>query len=172
MRNLYALGICLFLLIPGISWAQQQPAQQGKQPTRTTKPSAASPSATVPHPLVITPEEKARKNPVKFTEESVAKGKSLYMTQCAMCHGENGDGKGDLAALMHINPSNFTNPQTLADRTDGELFTIIDKGSGSMPSEGSRLKQDQTWNLVNFLRSLEGKTPAKSAKSQARRARR
>ncbi|MEJ2010353.1 MAG: cytochrome c [Acidobacteriota bacterium] len=55
----------------------------------------------------------------------------------------------------------------MAGRTDGELFTIINKGTGSMPEEGDRLKTDQAWELVNFLRSLEGKTPAKSAKTGA-----
>ncbi len=170
MRTFYALGICLFLLISGISWAQETQPQQGKQSTQTTTPSTAAPSAA-PQQLVITPEEKARKNPVKFTEESVEKGKSLYMTQCAMCHGKTGNGKGDLAAVMHINPSDFTKPDTLGQRTDGELFTLIDKGSASMPAQGTRLKEDQTWNLVNFLRSLEGKTPEKSAETRARTAR-
>ena len=101
-----------------------------------------------------------------------ASSQSTFDAKCAMCHGKDGDGKGDLAAIMHINPSNLTNPQTLANRTDGELFTIIDKGSASMPAQGSRLKKDQTWDLVNFLRSLEGKTPAKSAKTQASKVRR
>jgi len=172
MRIFYALGICLFLLVSGISWAQQTQPQQGKQSTQTTKPSTAAPSTAAPHPLAITPEEKARKNPVKFTEDSVAKGKNLYMTQCAMCHGKTGDGKGDLAAVMHVSPPDFTKPTTLSARTDGELFTIIDKGSASMPAEGDRLKEDQTWELVNFLRSLEGKTPAKSAKTEGGTARR
>lgn len=168
MRNSYTLGICLFLLISGVGWAQQQ-SQQGKQPAQTKTPATAAKSSTAAHQLVITPEEKALKNPVKFTEESATKGKALYMTQCAMCHAKNGDGKGDLAAVMHVNPPDFTKPAILANRTDGELFTIIQKGTGSMPAEGTRLRQDQAWNLVNFLRTLEGKTPVKSAKTRAGR---
>jgi mono/diheme cytochrome c family protein len=147
MRTLYALGICFFLLIPGISRGQEQ--------------------QTVPHKFVITPEQKALKNPEKFTEESVGKGKKLFATQCAMCHGKAGDGKGDLAAVMHVNPPDFTNPATLAGRTDGEIFTIINVGSPSMPGEAKRLKTNQAWDLVNFLRTLEGKKPAKSAGAKA-----
>jgi mono/diheme cytochrome c family protein len=166
MRTFYALGICLLLLVPGISWAQEKQPQQGSQTTQTTSPSTAAPSApAVPHPLVITPEEKARKNPIKFAEDSVEKGKKLYATQCAMCHGKSGDGKGDLAAVMHLNLSDFTKPETLAKRTDGELFTIINKGSLSMPAEGGRLKENQAWDLVNFLRTLQGEKPAKSAEN-------
>lgn len=172
MRNLYALGICLFLLAAGGILAQQQKPQQSQQPSQSTTPSAKAPAAQVPHPLVITPEEKALKNPVRFTVQSVEKGKRLYMTQCAMCHGANGNGKSSLAAVMHITPPDFTNPKTLSKRTDGELFTIIDKGSGSMPSQGSRFKKDQTWDLVNYLRSLEGKKPGRFHKTRARSARR
>ena len=36
-------------------------------------------------------------NPVKATPESIAQGKKYYGYDCAMCHGNNGDGKGDVA---------------------------------------------------------------------------
>ena len=165
MRTFHALGICLFLLVSGVFWAQEKQPQQGNQPTQTTSSATQASSAkAAPHQLVITPEEKALKNPEKFTEDSVEKGEKLYATQCAMCHGKTGNGKGDLAAVMHVSPPDFTKPETLAKRTDGELFTIINKGSASMPGEAKRLKENQTWDLVNFLRTLEGKKPAKSAK--------
>ncbi|TAM78862.1 MAG: cytochrome c [Acidobacteria bacterium] len=168
MRTFYALSICLFLLVPGISQSQEKQPQQGNQQTQTAGPStAASPAKTAPHEFVISPEQKARKNPEKFTEESTEKGKSLYMTQCAMCHGKTGDGKGDLAEVMHVSPPDFTVPDTLGKRTDGELFAIINAGSDSMPAEEKRLKEFQTWNLVNFLRTLEGKKPAKSVGMEA-----
>jgi len=45
----------------------------------------------------IPPEAAAKANPVKPGPESLAKGKKLYGFDCAMCHGESGDGKGDMA---------------------------------------------------------------------------
>lgn len=168
MRTVYALGICLFLLVSGISRGQEKQPQQGNQPAQTTAPSSEASSAqAAPHQFVLTPEQKALKNPVAFTEESVEKGKKLFATQCAMCHGKSGDGKGDLAEVMHISPPDFTKPETLGKRTDGEIFTIIYIGSASMPGEAKRLKENQAWDLVNFLRTLEGKKPAKSAGAQA-----
>jgi mono/diheme cytochrome c family protein len=163
MRKVYALGICLFLLSPAVVWSQEKQPQQGTQPAQATSPSAQA----VPHTFVITPEQKARKNPVAFSEESVEKGQKLFGTQCAMCHGKTGDGKGDLAAVMHVSPPDFTKPDTLAKRTDGELFVIINTGSASMPGEAKRLKENQTWDLVNFLRTFEGKKPAKTAGAKA-----
>jgi mono/diheme cytochrome c family protein len=171
MRTFYALSICFILLLPGLSRGQEKQPQQGTQQTQTTEPSTEAPPAqAVPHQFVFTPEQKALKNPEKFTEESVAKGKKLFATQCAMCHGKTGNGKGDLAAVMRVKPPDFTNPETLAARTDGEIFTIINVGSSSMPAEAKRLKTNQAWDLVNFLRTLEGKKPAKSAGTQAKSA--
>jgi mono/diheme cytochrome c family protein len=104
----------------------------------------------------IPPADAARVNPVKPTAESLAKGKKLYGFDCAMCHGKDGDGKGDMASDMK-NVTNFTNPETLKNRTDGELFYVIRKGKGEMPLEGDRAKDDDIWNLVNYIRSLAKK---------------
>jgi mono/diheme cytochrome c family protein len=53
----------------------------------------------------------------------------------------------------------------LKDRTDGELFYVIKTGKGDMPPEGSRMKPDGLWDLVNYVRSLAKKdtpTPDKA----------
>ncbi len=104
----------------------------------------------------VPPEAAAKQNPVKPTSESLAKGKKLYGYDCAMCHGEKGDGKGDMASDMK-NVTDFTNPESLKDRTDGELFYVIRNGKGDMPPEGDRAKNDDIWNLVNYCRSLAKK---------------
>ncbi len=104
----------------------------------------------------VPPEAAAKANPVKPTSESLAKGKKLYGYDCAMCHGEKGDGKGDMASDMK-NVTDFTNPDALKDRTDGELFYVIRNGKGEMPPEGDRAKNDDIWNMVNYIRSLAKK---------------
>ena len=104
----------------------------------------------------IPPEAAAKANPVKPTPESMAKAKKTYAIDCAMCHGENGNGKGELAADMK-NVTNFTAPDAMKDRTDGELFYIIRKGKGEMPLEGERAKDDDVWALVNYIRAFAKK---------------
>jgi mono/diheme cytochrome c family protein len=104
----------------------------------------------------IPPEAAAKVNPVKPTPESLAKAKKLYGIDCAMCHGANGDGKGDMASDMK-NVTDFTNPDALKNRTDGELFYVIRHGKGEMPPEGDRAKDEDVWNLVNYIRSLAKK---------------
>ena len=97
------------------------------------------PPAKAPAPeYKIPPEAAAKANPVKPTADSLAKGKKLYGYDCAMCHGKNGDGKGDMASDIK-NVTDFTNPDALKNRTDGELFYITRNGKGDdMPPEGDR----------------------------------
>ena len=104
----------------------------------------------------IPPEAAAKANPVKPAAESLAKGKKVYGIDCAMCHGEKGDAKGDMASDMK-NVTDFTDPDALKNRTDGELFYVIRHGKGEMPPEGDRAKDDDIWNLVNYIRSLAKK---------------
>jgi mono/diheme cytochrome c family protein len=105
----------------------------------------------------IPPEDAAKPNPVKPSPDSLAKGKKLYGYDCAMCHGKDGDGKGDMAADMKDMPD-FTRGDTLKHRTDGELFYITRNGKGeNMPPEGDRAKDEDIWNMVNYVRSLARK---------------
>jgi mono/diheme cytochrome c family protein len=121
-------------------------AQQAKQPPK---------APVVPYTI---PEEAVHQaNPVKATPESIAHGKKWYGYDCAMCHGKDGDGKGEVGADMKLKVSDFTDPSTLKDRSDGELFYIIKFGKGDMPPEGARVKTDELWDLVNYVRSLAKK---------------
>ena len=116
----------------------------------------------------MTPEDEARKNPIKPTKESIEAGKKLFESQCTMCHGERGDGKGDLAVERGWPIVDFTDAKPMKQRMDGALFFLITKGRRKMPEQGSRMKDEQMWHLVNFIRSLavpaENKTGEKAQK--------
>jgi mono/diheme cytochrome c family protein len=157
MLRKYGLGLSVLLLIAGVLLAQE--AQKPEE-----KPAAAAAQTTPkgPHDYNLTAQDIARKNPVAFTETSVAHGKKLYQSQCAMCHGQNADGKGEVVEEMKISPPDFTKPETLKDRTDGALFIILGVGSETMPAQGTRMKDKEKWDLVNYLRAVGGKVPEKS----------
>lgn len=116
-------------------------------------PQAAPPPAT-PAAFKVPPEIAQKSNPVKPTPEGLEHARKMYGYDCAMCHGANGDGKGDLAADMKLNLRNYRDPASLKNMTDGELFYIIQKGKDQMPPEGDRAKEEDIWNLVSVIRSF------------------
>jgi mono/diheme cytochrome c family protein len=120
---------------------------------------------TAYHPVPVTAARQP--NPVKPTPESIEGGKKIYSYDCALCHGATGDGKTDVAKDMKI--PDLTDPATLKDRTDGEIFYILKNGHGDMPLEGDRVKPDQLWDLVNYARSLaKKKAPAEEKPPQTK----
>lgn len=146
-------------------------AQDTSKPAQSTQSSQAAPSApsnqgaqaAVPAPSKIPPEAIKQPNPVKATAESIAAGKRMYGYDCAMCHGDTGDGKGDLAGDMKLQLSDFRDAKSLQDKTDGELFYVIKNGRGQMPPEGTRAKPEQIWNMVNYIRSMTKSQKAETA---------
>lgn len=97
-------------------------------------------------------------NPVKATPESIAAGKKSYAMDCAMCHGKEGAGDGDLAADMKLKLKDYRDAASLKDMTDGEMYDVILNGKGQMTGEEGRLKPTQIWNVVNYVRTLGKKT--------------
>ena len=157
------LAATVILLVGGSCLAQEKK----NQPESPAPSSSQATPASSPHNYVISPEDAAKKNPIRFTDASVARGKKVFVTQCALCHGEKGDGKGDLAKEMSLTMPDFTQTDSLSKRTDGELFTIVAVGKDAMPSQKGRMPAPQIWNVVNFLRSLSGQVPAKATPKEA-----
>jgi mono/diheme cytochrome c family protein len=102
-----------------------------------------------------------QKNPVKPTEKSQARAKELYKQDCALCHGDNGNGKTDLAKDMELTLEDWSSPATLANKQDQDLFSVIRNGKGKMPAEeAGRAKDDEVWNLIIYIRGLHKLSPA------------
>jgi mono/diheme cytochrome c family protein len=150
-------GVLVLCLAASCLWGQEK---KEEAPAAGAAATTANPPS--PHGFDISAQDAARKNPVKFTETSVERGKKIFLTQCALCHGTKGDGKGEMTEEMKINPPDFTKPGTLKDRTDGELFAIIGVGKEPMPGQANRMTDQRRWNLVNYLRAVGGKTPEKA----------
>jgi mono/diheme cytochrome c family protein len=108
-------------------------------------------------PAAIPADAKELVNPVKATPASQVQAKKMYGYDCAICHGEKGDGKGEIAAEQKPPLKDWTDPAALKDITDGELFYVIKNGKGTMTGEGDRLKPDEMWNMVVYVRTFAKK---------------
>ena len=136
------LVMCAILLVSAIALSKEQ---------------QSSDAASQDPEYKITPEDIARKNPVKTSPEGLAEARKMYGYDCAMCHGKTGDGKGEIVESMKLTMRDWRDPATLAGKTDGELFYLITKGKGKMTGEGDRQTEKLRWNLVNLVRSMAAK---------------
>jgi mono/diheme cytochrome c family protein len=89
--------------------------------------------------------------------EAGGKGKPLYLTHCAHCHGETG---GSQKRIKAINSKNY-----LEKVNDSLLYKIIERGiprTGMLPlgdKEGGPLNPEQIHQLVAFIRNWEKTAP-------------
>jgi mono/diheme cytochrome c family protein len=105
----------------------------------------------------IPQEEVDRKNPIESNAASIAEGLKAYGdTDCALCHGKDGGGKGVEAKDISMNLHDWRKPGSLDKFTDGELNYLIAKGKGHMPKYEGRETPEQIWQMVVYIRSLPG----------------
>jgi mono/diheme cytochrome c family protein len=103
----------------------------------------------------IPQEEVDRKNPVESNPASIAEGRRLYgATDCALCHGKDGDGKGVLAKDINMNLHDWRKPESLLHVTDGELSYLVLNGKGRMPAYDDKETPEQVWQIINYVRSM------------------
>ena len=98
------------------------------------------------------------KNPVASTAESVSAGKQIYLRRCASCHAASGEG-GPGNDLIPAAPS-LVDAQWDHGASDGEIFDSIKNGVApdfNMVPFKDTLKDDEIWNVVNYVRSIAKK---------------
>ncbi len=98
------------------------------------------------------------RTPIPPEAESLARGKELFVTNCTVCHGENGDGKGPAALSLTPPPANFLEKKHSAMYGPGEKYWIIGNGTGKtgMPPF-PQLTPIERWHLVNYIFDLQEK---------------
>ena len=100
----------------------------------------------------------ALKNPVASTAESIAAGEQLYRKNCAPCHGVKAEG-GSGNDLIPASPD-LTDATWDHGSTDGAIFDNVKNGVApdfNMTPWKDQMKDDDIWNVVNYLRSIAKK---------------
>ncbi len=80
-------------------------------------------------------------------------GEEIFKRQCAVCHGEGGEGNGPAAVALRPKPADLTNPdrQKIPEQ---DVMATIQKGKGTMPAFGAVLKKDQLEAVARYVVSL------------------
>jgi mono/diheme cytochrome c family protein len=125
--------------------------QQSYKPYKA--PVLAPPASAVPvSGREIVSQEAEFKNPVKPTAGSLSQGKTLFETNCAMCHGQISAERGLVGKKLVPPPPGLDHP-TVKGLSDSTIFKAITFGFGRMPAFKDKLMPEERWNLVNFLRT-------------------
>ena len=101
---------------------------------------------------------KDEKSPFSSVANAATKGKALFLSNCARCHGPEGKGNGpesDYAA-------DLTDDFRTELNTEGVLFYKVWNGHSiqlrtetfDMPAFQGKLSRDEVWTIVEYLKVL------------------
>lgn len=122
-------------------------------------------NGSVPYYYADTEDDRVRASkdittsPIPITEAGLASGKLLYNINCAICHGEKGDGAGYLArdgSKYPVAPANFKQ-DTFYHSSNGRFYHAIMFGRNLMGSYADKLSYQERWQVIQYIRSLQAK---------------
>ena len=89
-------------------------------------------------------------------EETVARGKSVYFTFCAQCHGNNHNGRGTVGQSFHPLPTDLRSAE-VQSQSEGKLFKSISYGisDGRQPALHTTITIEDRWRVVAYVKSLD-----------------
>ncbi len=165
------LLVAIIALTAGCSWFtdfKQQPKIDPWESLADTIPPRGNPQSSVPMYGTVAPGYEFGRaqlpnvidsmssipNPTPPDERSLRNGRINFQINCAVCHGPLGHGDGP-ATKYGMAGINLTLDVT-KNRTDGYIFGMIRNGRGLMPTY-NRIEEPDRWDIVNYLRSLQGK---------------
>ncbi len=106
--------------------------------------------------LVASPATQAQSPVTPPTTLSALNGETLWMDNCAPCHGSSGKGDGATATSMDFVATDFTDPAAARNRNLADMFTIAKEGrmDEMMPPWADKLSDEQIWDVVAYAASL------------------
>ncbi len=96
--------------------------------------------------------------PQAFTPRTVpdlTHGQALFQTNCAMCHGPQGQGNGPAAAGLEPAPTNFHDPARRDQRSLLSLYSTLTLGvPGTAMASYAKLSDEDRWALAFYVGQL------------------
>ena len=91
-------------------------------------------------------------NPVELNTETLSQGKKQYEIFCVNCHGEKGDGQGNL----YTSKKYLVQPKSLIteewqDLPGGEIYHVVTVGQGVMGAHGPQISPENRWKIVHYI---------------------
>src|SRR5947209_10887457 len=95
----------------------------------------------------------------------IGRGKDIYTTRCAVCHGDTGDGKGPAGLALPLKPSDFRDRDGVAEMRDNYWFWRVSEGGqvepfkskgSAMPPWKGQLSVEERWAVMAYQHTFSG----------------
>jgi mono/diheme cytochrome c family protein len=87
--------------------------------------------------------------------DMIAHGRKVFLTNCAMCHGQQGLGDGPAGQALNPHPRNFVEGKWKQGGRTQDLFkTLLTGIPGSSMVSFKALPKNDRWSLVHYIRSI------------------
>jgi len=139
LRTTAILTVLLLIVVAMAGCTSPQPLVQGPTPIPTLIPATMPPT---PAPTETPPGLALPSRP-----PSPAAAKELYNANCAVCHGEDGNGKVSGAR-------DFTDIDYIRGALPATFYLAITNGRRNMPAWKDKLSDDERWDLVFYVRQF------------------
>ncbi|MEX0323445.1 MAG: cytochrome c [Puniceicoccaceae bacterium] len=94
--------------------------------------------------------------PIEISSVSMEQGQEIYTIYCTICHGASGNGKGVVANPRYTYPTIADLLQTrIMELPDGDIYNTITNGKNTMGAYGSKIRVEDRWKVVMYLRALQ-----------------
>ena len=94
-------------------------------------------------------------NPLKPTEQNIARGKEVFTIFCINCHGDKGDGQGYLftSKKYPYQPGNLLSAK-VRNNPEGEIFHVVTVGFGIMAPHGYMIRPEDRWKVTMYIKNV------------------
>jgi mono/diheme cytochrome c family protein len=109
----------------------------------------------------LLPSNAEEKDPLK-------RGEGLYDANCAVCHGDKGNGKAWVTETLNPKPQDFTDPKTIKTLTRKRMIQSITNGreGTAMQPFKTQLSKDEIELIVDYIRTAFMKIDIKAEKKK------
>lgn len=98
----------------------------------------------------LRPQPASAENPFQPTAENLEKGRQLFLTYCAVCHGRNAEGGGTVGEKFTLPAFKLTDL-----RPESYMYDRVRNGGVFMPNYREALSPEEAWLIVTYVRSLQ-----------------
>jgi mono/diheme cytochrome c family protein len=103
------------------------------------------------------------RNPLAGRTDLLERGKNRFNVFCATCHSPSGQDTTEVVRKGLPKPPSLAAPNAKS-YSDARLYHVISAGQNIMPGYADKLKPEDRWAIVNYIRELQ-KAPLKYAEA-------